>query len=67
MHMRTTINIDDDLFKDARRLTGIDQKTELVRMGLKSLIAREAGRRLALLGGSQPDMQDIPRRRSKKR
>jgi Arc/MetJ family transcription regulator len=66
MHMRTTLNIDDDLIKDARELTGITRKTELVRYALKSLIAREAGRRLAALGGSAPDMLDIPRRRSEK-
>jgi Arc/MetJ family transcription regulator len=64
MHMRTTLNIDDDLIKDARELTGIHEKTELVRIGLKTLIAVEAGKRLAKLGGSVPDMQDIPRRRS---
>jgi len=64
MHMRTTLNIDDDLIKDARELTGIHEKTELVRIALKSLIAVEAGKRLAKLGGSVPDMQDIPRRRS---
>ena len=58
------MNIDDDLIKDARELTGIHEKTELVRIGLKTLIAVEAGKRLAKLGGSAPDMQDIPRRRS---
>ena len=58
------MNIDDDLIKDARELTGIHEKTELVRIGLKTLIAVEAGKRLAKLGGSVPDMQDIPRRRS---
>jgi Arc/MetJ family transcription regulator len=66
MHMRTTLNIDDDLIKTARELTGIHEKTELVRVALKSLIAREAGRRIAALGGSAPDMEDIPRRRSEK-
>ncbi len=66
MHMRTTINIDDDLIAAAREYTGITEKTELVRVALKSLVALEAGRRLAKLGGSNPDMQDIPRRRSEK-
>lgn len=66
MHMRTTINIDDDLIAAAREYTGITEKTELVRMALKSLLAREAGRRIAALGGSKPDMEDIPRRRSEK-
>lgn len=65
--MRTTINIDDELLEEARRLTGIEEKTELVRKGLKSLISREAGRRLALLGGTMPDLKDVPRRRSKKK
>lgn len=65
--MRTTINIDDELLEEARRLTGIEEKTELVRKGLKSLISREAGRRLALLGGAMPDLKDVPRRRSKKK
>lgn len=60
------MNIDDDLIKTARELTGIHEKTELVRIALKSLIAREAGRRIAALGGSVPDMEDIPRRRSEK-
>ncbi|MGA2600051.1 MAG: type II toxin-antitoxin system VapB family antitoxin [Bryobacteraceae bacterium] len=64
--MRTTINIDDDLIAAAREYTGITEKTELVRMALKSLVALEAGRRLAALGGSDPDMKDIPRRRSEK-
>ncbi len=64
--MRTTLNIDDDLIKKARELTGIEEKTELVRRGLKSLIAFETGRRLALLGGSDPRLRDVPRRRSAK-
>ena len=45
MHMRTTLNIDDQLLSRAKELTGIAEKTALVREGLKSLIAREAGRR----------------------
>lgn len=64
MHMRTTINIDDKLLERARELTGIQEKTALVHAGLQSLISREAGRRLAALGGKHPDMRDIPRRRS---
>ncbi len=63
MHMRTTLNIDDQLLSRAKELTGIAEKTALVREGLKSLIAREAGRRLAALGGSQPDFEVPPRRR----
>jgi hypothetical protein len=64
MHMRTTLIIDPDLLERARDLTGIREKTALVRAGLEALIAREAGRRLASLGGSHPEMTDIPRRRS---
>ncbi len=64
MHMRTTLIIDDGLLDRARELTGIQEKTALVRAGLEALIAREAARRLAALGGTQPDLADMPRRRS---
>jgi len=63
MSMRTTLIIDDGLIERARRLTGIREKTALVRAGLEALIAREAGKRLAALGGTQPKLSDIPRRR----
>ena len=63
MHMRTTLIIDDDLLQRARELTGIQEKTALVRAGLEALIAREAGKRLAALGGTQPKLANIPRRR----
>jgi Arc/MetJ family transcription regulator len=63
MHMRTTLNLDDGLIERARELTGIREKTALVRAGLEALIAREAGKRLAILGGTQPKMANIPRRR----
>ncbi len=62
--MRTTVNLDDELLKDAKRLTGIDDMTQLVNAGLKALVEREAARRLAKLGGTMPDLQTIPRRRS---
>ena len=65
MHMRTTLIIDEKLIDRARELTGIQEKTALVRAGLEALIAREAAKRLALLGGSQPKLRDIPRRRPK--
>ena len=64
MHMRTTLIIDESLLERARELSGIQEKTALVRAGLEALIAREAGKRLAALGGSQPDLKDVPRRRS---
>jgi Arc/MetJ family transcription regulator len=63
MHMRTTLIIDESLVERARELTGILEKTALVRAGLEALIAREAGKRLAALGGSNPRMARIPRRR----
>ncbi len=62
--MRTTLILDDDLVREASALTGIEEKTALVRAGLKALIARETARRLAALGGSEPDLRDIPRRRT---
>jgi Arc/MetJ family transcription regulator len=61
--MRTTINIDDELVARARELTGIQEKTALVREALKSLIAKEAGKRLIALGGTMKGLQQIPRRR----
>jgi Arc/MetJ family transcription regulator len=65
MHMRSTLNIDDHLVEEARRLTGITEKTSLVRAGLEALIAREIGRRLAALGGTQPDFEAAPRQRAR--
>jgi Arc/MetJ family transcription regulator len=63
MHMRTTLIIDENLFERASKLTGIRQKTALVHAGLEALIAREAARRLAALGGAEPELRAIPRRR----
>ena len=62
--MRTTVNIDDDLLEDARWLTGIEGKSALVREGLRALVERESARRLAKLGGTQPQLKPVPRRRS---
>lgn len=67
MHMRTTLNIDDTLLKEAARLSGIVEKTAVVRAGLEALIARESARRLAALGGSEPRIRLIPRRRTRPR
>jgi len=64
MHMRTTLNIDDSLLRQASKLTGITEKTSLVRMGLEALIAKESARRLADLGGSEKQLRRIRRRRS---
>jgi Arc/MetJ family transcription regulator len=63
-YMRTTLIIDEDLLARARELSGIQEKTALVHAGLEALIAREAAKRLAALGGKQPKITDIPRRRS---
>ena len=60
--MRTTINLDDDLLETASQLTGITDRTPLIRESLKAIIARESARRLALLGGSMPDFEVPPRR-----
>ena len=64
--MRTTLNIDDEILEEASRLTGIKEKTALVRLGLESLIARESSKRLARLGGTEKDLGPIPRRRTAK-
>ncbi|MGD0579177.1 MAG: type II toxin-antitoxin system VapB family antitoxin [Bryobacteraceae bacterium] len=61
--MRTTLIIDEELLERARELTGIREKSALVRAGLEALIAREAGKRLAALGGTQRKIAKIPRRR----
>lgn len=61
--MRTTLNLDDALLKKARSLTGIEERTALLHEGLRALIARESARRLASLGGSEPDIVRVPRRR----
>ncbi len=63
MHMRTTLIIDENLLDQAKQLTGIQEKTALVRAGLEALISREAGKRLAALGGTEPRLRPIPRRR----
>jgi Arc/MetJ family transcription regulator len=63
MHVRTTLNIDDSLLRDAARLTGVKEKTSLVRLGLEALIAKESARRLADLGGTEKRLGGIRRRR----
>jgi Arc/MetJ family transcription regulator len=64
IHMRTTLNIDDKILEKASRLTGVKEKTSLVRLGLESLIARESSKRLAKLGGTEKNLRSTPRRRS---
>ncbi|OHE57588.1 MAG: antitoxin [Thermodesulfovibrio sp. RBG_19FT_COMBO_42_12] len=62
--MRTTLNIEDRLLDKAAKLTGIKEKTSLVRLGLEALIANESSKRLATLGGTEKKLDMIPRRRS---
>jgi hypothetical protein len=62
--MRTTLILNDRLLERARELTGIREKTALVHAGLEALIAVEAAKRLAALGGTEPQLRDIPRRRA---
>ena len=67
MHMatsRTTLNIDQNLLRDAREMTGILEKTALIHEALRQMIAREAARRLIAAGGTMPDFEVAPRRRS---
>jgi Arc/MetJ family transcription regulator len=61
--MRTTVALDDDLLAQAQRLTGATEKAALLREALRALIERESARRLARLGGSEPDLVDVARRR----
>lgn len=65
--MRTTLILKDDLLERARQITGIQEKTALVHAGLEALISREAARRLAALGGTQPKLANVPRRRPARR
>jgi Arc/MetJ family transcription regulator len=62
--MKTTLNIDDAILEKASRLTGVREKTALVRMGLEALIARRSAQRLAALGGSERHAKRVPRRRT---
>lgn len=64
--MRTTLNIDDQLFEEAVRLTGVKEKTTLLRESLKALIQHESAPRLSLLGGSESQLTDSPRHQSGK-
>jgi Arc/MetJ family transcription regulator len=62
--MRTTLNIDPDLLKKAAEMTGVKEKTSLVRLGLEALISTESARRLSRLGGTEKQLRQIRRRRS---
>jgi Arc/MetJ family transcription regulator len=61
--MRTTLNIEDSLIKKVSKLTGIKEKTTMVKLGLEALIAMESSKRLAKLGGTEKELKRIPRRR----
>jgi Arc/MetJ family transcription regulator len=61
--MRTTVSLDDELLRKAQTLTGLREKSAMLREALHSLIERESARRLARLGGSAPRLKSIPRRR----
>ncbi len=63
--MRTTINLDDQLLLEAQRLTGTKERAALIHAGLTALIERESARRLARLGGTEPQLKPISRRRPK--
>jgi Arc/MetJ family transcription regulator len=61
--MRTTLNLDDRLLQEAQQVSGVTERTALIHEGLRALIERESARRLARLGGSEPQLESIPRRR----
>jgi hypothetical protein len=61
--MRTTLNINEKILEKASSLTGIKEKTALINLGLEALIARESAKRLALLGGTEKEIKEVPRRR----
>jgi Arc/MetJ family transcription regulator len=61
--MRTTLVLDDEIIKKASDLTGVTEKTSLVRLGLQALVAKESGKRLANLGGTEKKLAYVPRRR----
>ncbi|HEY7878842.1 MAG TPA: type II toxin-antitoxin system VapB family antitoxin [Gemmatimonadaceae bacterium] len=65
--MRTTLNLDDRLLEEARRVTGLTERTALLHAGLRALIARESAARLARLGGSERRLRPVPRRRPTRR
>jgi Arc/MetJ family transcription regulator len=63
--MRTTLTLDDDMVAEAQRLTGTTEKSALVRQALQALVERESARRLARLGGTEPGLVAVPRRRTR--
>jgi Arc/MetJ family transcription regulator len=65
MHMRTTLNIDDELLERARKVSGLKEKTAILHAGLHALIATDSARRLAALGGTQKRLRAVRRRRAR--
>jgi Arc/MetJ family transcription regulator len=63
--MRATLAIDDELLAKAQEYTGLQEKSAIVREALKALVEREAARRLVRLGGTEPQLRPVPRRRSR--
>ncbi len=61
--MRTTLTLDDELLAQAQQISGVTERTQLIREALRALVERESARRLARLGGTEPQLQPIPRRR----
>ncbi len=64
IQMRTILNIEKSLISKALELTGVKEKSELVRLGLEALIARESSKRLAKLAGTEPGIRHIYRSKS---
>ncbi len=65
--LRTTLNLDDELLDEARKLSGVQERTALIHEGLRALISRESAHRLARLGGTEPELKTTPRRRTRPR
>ena len=65
MHMRTTVILNEELLKKAQELSGLREKTAVLHAGLQALISRESAKRLAALGGTEPALKPVPRRRSR--
>lgn len=62
--MRTTLTLDDELLAQAQQISGLKERSQLLREALLALVQRESAKRLAQLGGSEPQLQGIPRRPS---
>jgi Arc/MetJ family transcription regulator len=63
--MKKTLNIDDNLFREARVACGAKTDTETIRLGLEALVRQAAYERLRALRGAEPHARDVPRRRER--